>query len=47
MGADPLEAIRFHWVFGLAGESQTPFRIGSKRLAGGESSAEAKDPLGN
>jgi len=29
-GADPLEARRFHWVFGLAGHGQTPFRIGSE-----------------
>lgn len=29
-GAGPLEATRFHWLFGLAGEGQAPFRIGSK-----------------
>jgi len=29
-GSDPLEASRFHWFFGLAGEGQTPFRIGSE-----------------
>jgi hypothetical protein len=29
-GSDPLEASRFRRVFGLAGEGQTPFRIGSK-----------------
>jgi len=26
----PLEASRFYWFFGLAGEGQTPFRIGSQ-----------------
>ncbi|HBJ36685.1 MAG TPA: glycosyl hydrolase [Planctomycetaceae bacterium] len=30
MGADPLEASRFHSFFGLAGEGQAPFRIGLK-----------------
>jgi len=29
-GSDPLAASRFHWVFGLAGEGQTPFRIGAQ-----------------
>ncbi len=29
-GSDPLEAIRFHWFFLLAGEGQTPFQTGSK-----------------
>jgi len=35
MGSDPLEASRFHWVFGLAGEGQTPFQIGSTAQAFG------------
>lgn len=29
-GADPLEACRFDWFFGLFGVGQTPFRIGFK-----------------
>ena len=29
-GSDPLEATLFYWFFGLAGEGQTPFRIGSE-----------------
>ena len=30
-GAGPLEAIGFHWFFGLAREGQPPFRIGTQR----------------
>jgi hypothetical protein len=29
-GSDPLEASPFYWFYGLTGEGQTPFRIGSK-----------------
>jgi len=38
-GSDPLEASRFHRVFGHAGEGQTPFRMGSKTWENAASSA--------
>ena len=31
-GADPLEASRLDWFYGLTGEGQPPFRIGSKMI---------------
>ncbi len=43
-GSDPLEAIRFHWLFLLAREGQTPFRTGSELLFGDALQIEFVEP---